>query len=129
MDNREKLIKAGEMIFGSQWQSPMARLLGVDSRAVRRYVAGNSRAPMTYRLVDSLKQKKQEIDEAITLVESDLISGDCVTPELIESIVSRYTYENDDHRQLAVDAIKKSIYEMVYLSDLNQIAKKYSSQQ
>lgn len=39
MDQHE-LSQAGTTLFGAQWQSPLARMLGVDPRTVRRWVAG-----------------------------------------------------------------------------------------
>ncbi|MDE9544164.1 hypothetical protein [Xenorhabdus bovienii] len=128
MDNREKLIAIGEKVFGKQWQSPISRLLGVDSRAVRRYVSGDSRPPMTYRLIEALEKKQREINEAIMLVKSGFILGDDVTTDVIESIVSQYTYEDEHYRKGAFDAINNSIYEETYLSDLHQIAKKYAQE-
>ncbi|MDC9589812.1 hypothetical protein PSI23_11010 [Xenorhabdus sp. XENO-10] len=128
MDNREKLIAIGEKVFGKQWQSPMSRLLGVDSRAVRRYVSGDSRPPMTYRLIEALEKKQREINEAIALAQSDLISGDDATIEVIDSIVSQYTYEDEHYRKGAFDAVNNSIYEETYLSDLHQAAKKYAQE-
>ncbi|MDC9592766.1 hypothetical protein [Xenorhabdus sp. IM139775] len=132
MDNREKLIKIGETVFGKQWQSPMSLLLGVDSRAVRRYVSGRSRPPMTYRLVAALEKKRNEIDRAITIAKSDLMHGDNVTTDVIESIISQYSYnyefefESDIYRKAAIAAVNNAIYEETYLSDLHQIAEKYS---
>lgn len=50
MTPREKLVAAGEAIFGSEWRGPMAELLGpyhpdgprdhIDARRVRRWAAG-----------------------------------------------------------------------------------------
>ena len=39
------LVEAGEALYGSRWQSEMARDLGVADRTVRRWVAGTSEVP------------------------------------------------------------------------------------
>ncbi|WP_434464943.1 hypothetical protein [Xenorhabdus bovienii] len=58
------------------------------------------------------------------LAKSDAISGDDITIEMVESLIKRYSYEDEHSRNAAIDAIKKSIYETVYFSDLHQVAKK-----
>ncbi len=40
-----KLHKLGEELFGAGWQSKLARHIGVDSRQVRRWMAGDSPIP------------------------------------------------------------------------------------
>jgi DNA-binding transcriptional regulator YdaS (Cro superfamily) len=39
------LREAGESLYGSLWQSALARDLGVNDRTVRRWAAGESRIP------------------------------------------------------------------------------------
>lgn len=39
------LVECGEALYGSQWQSPLARDLGVTDRTVRRWVAGVTAVP------------------------------------------------------------------------------------
>jgi transposase-like protein len=39
------LVEAGEALYGHQWQSALARDLGVADRTVRRWVAGTSEVP------------------------------------------------------------------------------------
>jgi transposase-like protein len=39
------LVEAGEALYGQQWQSALARDLGVADRTVRRWVAGTSEVP------------------------------------------------------------------------------------
>jgi len=39
------LVEAGETLYGSQWQSAIARDLGVADRTVRRWLAGTSEVP------------------------------------------------------------------------------------
>ena len=41
----ELLTACGEALYGPQWQSPLARELGVSDRTVRRWVAGTSDMP------------------------------------------------------------------------------------
>lgn len=43
----DKLSKAGSALYGSRWQSEMARELGVSDRTVRRWVSGDSPVPDT----------------------------------------------------------------------------------
>ncbi|HMQ73262.1 MAG TPA: hypothetical protein PKA84_01395 [Rubrivivax sp.] len=39
------LAEAGEALYGPQWQSELARQLGVNDRTVRRWVAGVTPVP------------------------------------------------------------------------------------
>jgi hypothetical protein len=39
------LVECGEALYSAQWQSALARDLGVADRTVRRCVAGTSEAP------------------------------------------------------------------------------------
>lgn len=39
------LVEAGEALYGSRWQSDMARDLGVSDRTVRRWVTDASAVP------------------------------------------------------------------------------------
>lgn len=39
------LVECGEALYGQQWQSALARDLGVADRTVRRWVAGTSEIP------------------------------------------------------------------------------------
>lgn len=39
------LVECGEAMYGQQWQSALARDLGVADRTVRRWVAGTSEVP------------------------------------------------------------------------------------
>lgn len=40
------LIKrAGEALFGNQWQTPLAEALGVSDRTMRRWVSGETPVP------------------------------------------------------------------------------------
>jgi len=39
------LVECGEALYGHQWQTAIARDLGVSDRTVRRWVAGTSELP------------------------------------------------------------------------------------
>lgn len=39
------LVEAGEALYGSQWQSALARDLGVSDRTVRRWASGHTDMP------------------------------------------------------------------------------------
>lgn len=39
------LVECGEALYGQQWQSALARDLGVSDRTVRRWVAGEREMP------------------------------------------------------------------------------------
>lgn len=125
MTNLEKLTAAGEMVFGDKWQSPLSRLLDINDRSMRRYVAGKSRPPYTDTLIDALELKKQQIESAIELVKADAISGDLITSDVVNGIVSRFNYADEQARKAAIDAVNNAVYEVTYLSDLHQIASKF----
>lgn len=42
---RELLAECGEAMYGQQWQSALARDLGVSDRTMRRWVAGTTDVP------------------------------------------------------------------------------------
>lgn len=126
MTNLDKLTAAGKIVFGDKWQNPFSRLLGIYERSMRRYVAGKSRPPYTDTLIEALERKKQQIESAIELVKSDAITGDYVTTDFINDIVSQYSYADEQARKAAIDAVNNAVYEVTYLSDLHQIASKFS---
>lgn len=37
--------RAGEALFGNQWQTPLAEALGVSDRTMRRWAAGDTPVP------------------------------------------------------------------------------------
>ena len=43
------LLQAGSLLYGPEWQSPLARDLGVSARLVRFWVAGRCAPPPTLR--------------------------------------------------------------------------------
>lgn len=44
------LRSAGLALYGNNWQSPLARALGVSDRTMRRWIAGNNDMPKTFWL-------------------------------------------------------------------------------
>lgn len=47
-DDLELLHRAGELLYGQDWQSELARALGISARSVQRWVAGE-RSPSEER--------------------------------------------------------------------------------
>lgn len=43
--SKDVLAKAGRAMYGDQWQSPLARALGINDRTVRRWASGESNVP------------------------------------------------------------------------------------
>ena len=58
----EELRAAGEALYGEQWQSPLARVLGVDSRRVRHWLEGDRPIPAGIRaeLVAELRSRAEQ---------------------------------------------------------------------
>ncbi|TKI02392.1 hypothetical protein [Martelella alba] len=128
MNNLDKLMRAAFVVYGKNWQSPISRDLGISDRTIRNFISGKSRTPedMSNRLLQALEQKKSEIQEAIDLVNSDMVQGDDVSIELITEIASRYKYRDEQDYKSAIDAMNNAVYETTYLSDLEQIAINWS---
>ena len=122
MTNLEKLISIGQLIYGENWQTPMAKLLNVDSRSIRRYVSGHSRPPYSEKLIEALGNLQLQVQEAIEIVNSDLVDGETITADVIGQIVGQYDYhwdkDDNDHflKKSVIDAVNNSIYEKTYLS-------------
>lgn len=59
-----QLAEIGRALHGSQWQSALARDLGVKARTVRRYVAGETPLPARHasKLLAALRAKAEEIE-------------------------------------------------------------------
>lgn len=45
MTDRDLLAAAASLLLGERWRRPLARLLGVDDRLVRRWAAGDRPVP------------------------------------------------------------------------------------
>lgn len=42
----EQLKQAGELLYGNQWQSDLARAINVDSRRIRQWLSGQRPIPV-----------------------------------------------------------------------------------
>ncbi len=128
MNNLDKLMQAAFIVYGKNWQSPISRDLGITDRTIRNFISGKSRTPenMSSRLLQSLEQKKSEIQNAIDLVNSDMMSGEDVSIEMIAKIASRYKYRDEQDQKNAIDAMNNAVFEKTFLSDLEQIAINWS---
>ena len=60
----ELLTECGQVLYGQQWQSALARDLGVGDRTIRRWVAGQFPVPVGVRadLVTMLKERGVMLD-------------------------------------------------------------------
>ncbi len=128
MNNLEKMVAVGQAIYGSTWQSSLARALNINDRTVRSFISGRSRIPtnLSIRLLEAMESEMNKIKSAVEIIESDAVNGEDVTTDVIDEIVNRYTYESEHDRKCAIDAVNNAIYEKTYLSDLDAIARKFS---
>lgn len=128
MDNLEKMIKVGEIAFGKNWQSPLARYLGVSDRTIRNFISGASRTPadLSGRLLVALEAKQAEIEAAIALIDSDCVRGDSISIEMLGDIADKFAYSDEQDKKSAIDEMNNAVYEVTHLSDLEQIAKNWS---
>lgn len=76
MTDREKLIQAGKMIFGNQWQTPMSKLMNMSDRTMRRIVAGTTRPPSVERIINALNEQLNRTKTAIYNVENNIMQTD-----------------------------------------------------
>lgn len=62
------LREVGPLLYGDYWQTPVAGLLGVTPRAVRRWIAGDRLAPEWIRpkLREALKARLEVIQEYVS---------------------------------------------------------------
>lgn len=128
MNNVEKMSKVGEAVYGSNWQSPLSRALGINDRTIRRYAAGTSNigSEFSERLLSAMEHEMNKLKTAIEIIESDKINGDDVSIEMIAEIVDGYEYLDEMARQHAIDAVNNSVYPVTYLSDLHSVAQKFA---
>ncbi|EGY4992428.1 hypothetical protein JHT54_003716, partial [Salmonella enterica] len=74
MNNTEKLIAVGKLVYGDNWQSPVSRDIGVDSRTIRYFLKGEREINhLSSRLNEALEQKIENIKSAIEIINSDKI--------------------------------------------------------
>lgn len=60
------LVECGEALYGSQWQTALARDLGVSDRTVRRWVAETSEMPQgAYTDLLRLTQERAALLDAL----------------------------------------------------------------
>ena len=124
MNNYEKLAAVGQLLCGANWQSTMAKYLGVSDRTIRNFVAGKTVPEnISKRLIDAINTKHAE---AMMIINNDKMNGDEITIDLITEIVDRYEYADSMTREHAIDAINNAIYQETFISDLDAIARKFS---
>jgi hypothetical protein len=59
--SRSKLSKEGQRIWGSRWQTPLARALKVSDRTVRRWVSGEvPTKPWLFEWLKAQPSKRQK---------------------------------------------------------------------
>jgi hypothetical protein len=58
MTNQQKLETVGRALYGDQWQAPLARDLGVATRSVQRWIAGDRETPDLAADLRPLVQKR-----------------------------------------------------------------------
>lgn len=63
----DTLRAIGEALYGERWQSDTARLLGVDSRRVRQWMAGERPIPagIAAKLAGALRDRRAAIDALV----------------------------------------------------------------
>lgn len=125
MNNIEKLEKVGLELFGPNWITPTARIIGVNELTIRRWLTGKSRVSTTIasELPDALTRKFQTV---LDIANSDKVRGDDVTIEMIAEIADRYKFSDERYRKAAIDEMNNAVYNVTYLSNLESIAEKYS---
>lgn len=124
MNNIEKLEKVGRELFGPNWITPMARVIGVNELTIRRWLTGKSRVSTTIasELPDALTRKFHAV---LDIANSDRVRGDDVSIEMIAKIADRYEFSDEQDRKAAIDEMNNAVYEVTYLSNLESIAKKW----
>lgn len=128
MNSIEKLTAVGNAVYGNNWQSPISRALGITDRTVRNFISGKSHPKdLSARLITALENEMAKIKSAIDIVNSDKVSGDDVTIEVITEIADQYEYSDEQDRKSAIDAMNNAVYEETFLSDLDAIARNFSA--
>ena len=64
-DRRELLAQVGKLLFGERWQTDLAKAADVDSRTVRRWVAGAYPIPdgVFLDLHRQVQERAQDLDD------------------------------------------------------------------
>ncbi|OHF67752.1 hypothetical protein [Salmonella enterica] len=127
MNNTEKLMAVGKLVYGDNWQSPISRDIGVDSRTIRYVLKGEREINhLSSRLKEALEQKAEKLKSAIEIINSDKMSGDDVDVDIISNIVDGYEYSDEQYKKTAFDEINNAVCADTWLSDLDSIARKWS---
>ncbi|EGP4103345.1 hypothetical protein IZS01_005409 [Salmonella enterica] len=127
MNNTEKLMAVGKLVYGDNWQSPISRDIGVDSRTIRYALKGEREINhLSSRLKEALEQKAEKLKSAIEIINSDKMSGDDIDVDIISNIVDEYEYSDEQYKKAAFDEINNAVCVDTWLSDLNSIARKWS---
>lgn len=128
MNNIEKLTAVGKAVYGDNWQSPVSRDLGIDSRTIRHFIKGERDIfNLSPRLTAALEAKIEGIKAAIDIINSDKMNGEDVTIEMIAGIADKYEFDNDNIRSAAIDAMNNAVSAQTFLSDLEAIAQKWAN--
>ena len=126
MNNIEKLSAVGQLLCGANWQSTIAKYLGISDRTVRNFVSGKTVPEnISQRLIEAINKKHEE---AMMIINSDKMRGEDVSIEMIAEIADRFEYQDDQDYKNAIDSMNNAVYEVTYLSDLEAIANKFSNQ-
>ncbi|ENW81326.1 hypothetical protein F909_02617 [Acinetobacter sp. ANC 3929] len=58
----EQLKQAGELLYGNQWQSDLARAINVDSRRIRQWISGQRPIPvgLWQEIIELLKNNSRD---------------------------------------------------------------------
>ncbi|HGB4868955.1 TPA: hypothetical protein ACIVK9_002784 [Salmonella enterica subsp. enterica serovar Muenchen] len=127
MNNIEKMMAVGKLVYGDNWQSPLSRDIDVDSRTIRYALKGEREINhLSSRLTEALEQKIEKIKSAIDIINSDKMSGDDVDVDIISDIVDKYEYHDEQYKKAAFDEMNNAVYTDTWLSDLDSIARKWS---
>jgi hypothetical protein len=62
----ELLIRGGEVLYGPNWQQPLARGLGINVRTIQRWVAHESGYPplgLLYQLIELCHRRTAQIEK------------------------------------------------------------------
>jgi transcriptional regulator with XRE-family HTH domain len=85
------LIRGGEALYGPNWQSALARGLGINVRTVQRWAAGEQHPPpadVLDRLIDHANERIAEIEAA--------------RDEIAEMVLGLRTYQKQKSANLRV---------------------------
>ncbi|EBO8148725.1 hypothetical protein K1O44_002675 [Salmonella enterica] len=127
MNNIEKLMAVGKLVYGDNWQSPISRDIGVDSRTIRYALKGEREINhLSSRLKEALEQKAEKLKSAIEIINSDKMSGDDIDVDIISDIVDGYEYSDEQYKKAVFDEINNAVCADTWLSDLDSIARKWS---